>query len=710
MALLALSTFLYLYLYSNFKIPRLSLFIPLFVLIALVGTLIYTKHYRGWLSLVLLCMSFYIFFYSFKIIRRKEIVINITVISFFLFSIYYICVYRDYFLHPKTLFSSSTRLGSYFDNPNGVSAYSVIGFSFSIYGLLFFKSKWRAFFLIPAISMFLVGLSTGSRTFLIAIVIIFIFDLYFLFQKRKLLYLISILLFIGLFIGLINLPVLSGLKLRLINSIETILGKSDKPDTSTLSRVIWIDYGFWLGGKSLFFGYGAGGFSEVSLLGTYAHSNFAEVICDFGIFGFIVFYFPLLYILIYSFVHRKEDIKLIIPIALYYFLVGFTNVIYYKKIYYFILALLLYIQYSNRPASSIKKICFVCDSMGSGGAERVISILANTLASMNYKVDILGVSDFTNNGSFYKLENCKYHTILASGKRIKPLKRIRILVKKIKEISPDVVISFLPHVCVYSFIVCKILGIPYFVSERNDPKNDPKNKIIRILRSVSFCFSEGCVFQTQQAMEYYPFVVQKKSIIIFNPVSTSFACSKKIKINKEIINVGRMVPQKNQTLLLDAFSLFLKKCNDDYKLIIYGDGPLKNELIQHAIKIGIYDKVTFAGNSIKWLESSTDSYAFILTSIYEGFPNVLAEALCAGLPCVSTDCRVGGPRELIIDGVNGFLCKSFDAESLCDALVNIGTLSRENISTFSTKMQDMLSPKCISMQWIDYIYESLNTQ
>ena len=252
---LAIFAFTYSYLYGDFKLNKTALLVPAFAIFALIGTLTYSHEYRSWITLVLLTISFFAFVYSFKTIKDRYLIIAIIASAFFAFSIYYILHYRHEILDYRSYTNDSFRLGWYFDNPNGVSAYSVVGLSTSLYLVLFWNKKIRFAFIASAIASLLVGLTTGSRTFLLIILIMTIVFLYYKFKKHKFIYLFVVAGLIGLGILLINMPFLSTIKDRLIKAIETIFGTADKIDTSTLERTVMIDYGFFLGSKKIFFGY-----------------------------------------------------------------------------------------------------------------------------------------------------------------------------------------------------------------------------------------------------------------------------------------------------------------------------------------------------------------------------------------------------------------------------------------------------------------------
>ncbi len=709
MAALSFSVILYCFLFLDFKLKKEVFIVPAFALVALISTVINSKMYRQWFSLVLLSISFIIFIYAFKAMKKRFVILNVLTIGLFFFSLYFIFYFRNNFVH----FSFSNRLGPPFDNQNGVAAFAVLGFAVPLYLLLFSNKKIKFIYIIPIITAFLVGVSTGSRTFFVISFLFLIILFWFKFKKHKIIYLVSIGALIALAIVFINLPFMASYKQRIVASIGTVFGWASKVDTSTLQRTVYIDYGFFLGSKNLFFGYGADGFSIYSGVGTYSHSNYSELLCNFGLIGFILFYLPLLVLLLSIFKNRKIDRAFIISFFIYYVIVSFTNVLYYKKIYYLVLALLYYLAFfdcgvlNKRPlVKDIKKVIFSCDSMDSGGAEKVIASISNQMAFQNISVTIIGISAINTTDSFYPLNDGVEYLTLAKGsqKRINSFKRLLLLRRTIKNINPDVVISFLPHVIVYTRFSTLFTGIPLIVSERNNPYVDPKGFVLRQLRKISFNLADGCVFQTEEAMNFYSYKIRSKSTIIKNPISLTFIPEKKI-INRNhiILAVGRLTKQKNYRCLLDAFAIFNKKQDGLYKLKIYGEGPLEDELKEYCQSLSVDNNVIFAGRDVNWQKKEYSDAMFVLSSDYEGMPNSLAEAMALGIPSISTDCPIGGSRELIKDGVNGFLVPVNNPEKLAEKMEEVATQKSDSFYSSTRGMVDEYSSLEITNKWILFI-------
>lgn len=711
MALLAGAVIIHLLLFGNkldFKRWQIYL-IPLFVIFALLGTSVYSHSFRNWLSLVFLAASFFVLLLSFKIINDRNIVAAILSLAIFGFSAYFIFHYRKELLNFSSFGNEGFRLGTYFDNQNAIAGVCIVGLSASLYSFLFYKSKLKYLFIIPFLAILLVGISTGSRTFVIAIAVVVLTMLFFKFKKHKLTYFLIVALLVVFAIILLNLPFAYTLKQRLERFFNTLFTDTNRVDTSAVERIIWFDYAFVLGFKNIIFGYGVDGFSIYSGVGTYAHSNLPEVICDFGIIGLFIFYAPLVCLLYSSIKKKKATISYVFPIFAYYLFVSFSNVFYYNKFYYFNLAFMYYLTFYDEDKKiqlgdlkeKVNHIVFTCEGMENGGAEKVIATLSNSFVANGYKVTILGVASMEEE-SFYKLNDGVEYICLHKGleKKLSGIKRVRALHKTLKLLKPDVVISFLPHVIVYTYFSMYGIKAPLIVSERNDPHSDPKGKILRLLKRYVYSKADGCVFQTKDARNYFPSFIRKKSAVIHNPIIVNYNGDISANKNNIIISVGRLTPQKNYQCLLEAFTLFHQKYNS-YNLHIYGNGPLKEEL-QNAIESkGLKDSVTLMGVSSTWHTDEIDSAMFVSSSDYEGMPNALAEAICLGIPCVATDCPIGGTKELILDGVNGYLCNVNDSNDLFIKMEKALQLQINACDVETFKSAHSVSR--ISKLWLNYI-------
>lgn len=316
----------------------------------------------------------------------------------------------------------------------------------------------------------------------------------------------------------------------------------------------------------------------------------------------------------------------------------------------------------------MKRILFVIGTLDNGGAERVVSLLAGELSRRGYEVSIITI---INNKINYKLkEGVKVVQLDLKGSGIKRnFNRISALRKEIKK--NDVIISFLAIINMATLLAGIGLRKRIIMSERNDPAREPGNRHVRVIRNLMYkYFHCNCfVFQTNDACNYFPNSIKKKSTIIPNPIielPEPFKGDRK----KNIVTIARLEPQKNLKLLLKCFATVSRKY-PDYSLDIYGRGPQLNELQEYARTLKMQGKVNFHGFVKNVHEEIKDAGIYVMSSDYEGISNGMLEALGLGLPVIATDCPIGGARMFIQNNVNGLLVPVGNEKKLTEAIFKL---------------------------------------
>ena len=351
------------------------------------------------------------------------------------------------------------------------------------------------------------------------------------------------------------------------------------------------------------------------------------------------------------------------------------------------------------------KLVFITPGMTFGGAERVISILANLWCDMGHDVSMFITS--SNKPSVYKLNekiNVEYYDGYKEN-NVSHFKLISSIRKFVNKEKPDCVLSFINDVCAYTIIALMGKNIPIIYSERNDPNKTNQRKVDKIFRKIVEFGASHIVFQTEGAKQCYSKKVQRKSSIILNPVELNKIPVRNMEnINSsEIVTVGRLELQKNQELLIDSFNLVSKK-HQDVVLKIYGEGSLKNKLQNKIDELGLKDKVLLMGAKQDVLEWIKESYCFVLTSDFEGLPNSLIEAMCMGIPCISTDCSPGGARQLFGDE-RGLIVPCGDKEQLAEA-INLYLEQKDTAMQYGEaayKLREEIESHTVAKEWINLI-------
>lgn len=353
------------------------------------------------------------------------------------------------------------------------------------------------------------------------------------------------------------------------------------------------------------------------------------------------------------------------------------------------------------------KILFCIGNLSKGGAERVVANLCNYLI----KEDETTIVTTKGKKSEYNLDerikiNCLENEEANKNFILKNIERIKKLQKIVKNENPDIIISFLPEPS-YRILFLKIFNhkLKVIVSVRNDPKVEYKSILSKCVMKILYPLANGFVFQTQEAQEYFCRNIQKKSIIIPNPIKEEFICEPYIgEREKIIVTVGRLEEQKNHKMLIEAFSKLSEEFSE-YKLIIYGEGSLRKELEKQIKDLKLLNRVLLPGQVDNIKEKIYKASLFVLSSKYEGMPNALMEAMALGIPCISTDCPCGGPRFLIKNGDNGYLVNINNVEELANTIKKVVKSDQTKVSKNANKITIKLNPKNINNKWKKYIKE-----
>lgn len=350
------------------------------------------------------------------------------------------------------------------------------------------------------------------------------------------------------------------------------------------------------------------------------------------------------------------------------------------------------------------RVLFVINSLGYGGASKILAFVANNLDKGRFNAAIYHL----NESKTVQMINNDIMVFEDKSRNIRVIRRFLQLIgimKTIYSYKPDILISFLDTPGFLSVIAGKLTHTPVIISERGDPfkRNRFFDKVFHFIIS----FANGAVFQTNAAKEYYPERLQVKSRVILNPaiIKDESVCANLDSPADEISFVGRFENvQKRQDIMVEAFKIVSEKY-PEIVLKFYGKGEDEDYIKSIADAMGLRDKILFMGYSSNPTRDISNSRMFVLTSDYEGIPNALIEAMAIGLPVISTDCSPGGARMLIEDGVNGLLVKTGDPEAVAEAIIKYienPDLAKQ-CGTAARKIKERLSPDLIIKQWEDYI-------
>ena len=345
----------------------------------------------------------------------------------------------------------------------------------------------------------------------------------------------------------------------------------------------------------------------------------------------------------------------------------------------------------------MKHVTFAIGSLYGGGAERVVSVWASALAEKGYRVSILVYSRVDNEYPIHpNIEVCPIANSQKECNELSMLNRVKLFRKLLKDLKPNVVVSFLPAMQVYIYLASIGLKIPRIETIRINPWM--ANSLSGFLKKLWLrCFRtcNALILQSKDQKSFFTKKIQKKSVVIPNPINSRYIENLKTNYydkSHKIVAAGRLSDQKNYKMMIDAVAKVKLKFND-VSLDIYGLGEKEEEIKQYLKDIGLEDTVHLMGRSNQLYNVYKDADLYLMSSDYEGMPNALAEAMAIGLPCISTDCKTG-PRDLIDDGVNGYLVPCGDVDKLAEKIEKVFSMTSEEQKNLGQKAREKIMDFC----------------
>ena len=382
------------------------------------------------------------------------------------------------------------------------------------------------------------------------------------------------------------------------------------------------------------------------------------------------------------------------------------------------------------------RLTLIISSLSSGGAERVMSIMANHWAEKGRRITLLTFDDGSE-PPFYDLHPKVNHYPLNLFKAsINPIERVGNALKRhwtlrraIRESAPQVVFSFLTSTNILTILSTLWLRIPVIVSERTSLTHHRIGKARKFLRRWIYPRTTCLVVQTHDALAYFPAAVRRKARVIPNPVTAppdlpaeklagarrtrrqaQQAGGDKVKSKqrvKIVIAMGRLSQEKGFDRLLKAFAEISHK-HPAWAVAVWGEGSLRPKLEAVRDELGLKGRVSFPGLTRKPFEEMRQADLFVLSSHYEGFPNALCEAMACGLPVVSFDCP-SGPRAIIRDGIDGILVPPGDARALASAMdrLMVDESERERLAARAPEVVERFGVERVMGMWEAVLHNAI---
>lgn len=321
------------------------------------------------------------------------------------------------------------------------------------------------------------------------------------------------------------------------------------------------------------------------------------------------------------------------------------------------------------------KLLFASSSLTAGGAERVLTEIVSHLSNCSeYVVTVATL--YGREVDFFTLPDNVHRIALNEARDSRSvihavrqnIVRVRRLRKVIRDTSPDVIVSFMPEMNVLASLASLGLGRALVVTEHVDPEQWWPALPWRMLRRLTYRFASVLVSVSGGVDGRFDWLPKGKRRVIHNPVNDAWfsvptECSTRQPV---ILGMGRLVDQKGFDLLIAAFGKIAPRFKN-WKLVILGEGSGRGELECLIVQLGLRDRVELPGHVADprpWLRRVA---IFALSSRYEGFGNVIVEAMACGAPVVSFNCP-SGPSEIIQDHVTGRLVPPEDVNALSDSL------------------------------------------
>lgn len=369
---------------------------------------------------------------------------------------------------------------------------------------------------------------------------------------------------------------------------------------------------------------------------------------------------------------------------------------------------------SERWVYLMRKIVFHLNCLEQGGAERVVTNLANQFVDNGYDVVIAtewyGENEFQTDRRVRRVHvglrqgDEKKHRLIQFHLRVKYLRQF------LKKEKPDILIPFARKALYRGLMAAYFMKLPVLISIRTDPAGHYEERSDKIQIPLLFPRADGCVFQTQGAKEFFAPRLQDNSRIILNPIHPKYiGVPEPEERSKTVVQSGRLVDFKNQPMLIRAFVEVHKK-HPDYDLKIYGGDSFDGtkEILERVIEENnAWDYVHLMGASDSLEKDLADAALFAFSSDWEGLPNALLEAMALGLPIVATDCPCGGPRTVMTDGVDGLLVPIKDQKAMEDGinrLIEDRELARR-LGREARKIAERANGDAVYAQWRDYVEE-----
>lgn len=320
------------------------------------------------------------------------------------------------------------------------------------------------------------------------------------------------------------------------------------------------------------------------------------------------------------------------------------------------------------------RVVFVLAGLGAGGAEKVVNLLAHHRLAAGDDVHVIALNATDSTSYFSYDPRIQVEGLSRTGnysRHFVTMQRVKDLRRLFARIRPDMVVSFLTKINVITVLATAGTGTPTIISERNNFDVQQMSRFWRWSRPMAAFAATSLVVMTERARARQPARVRKKTIVIPNPVTPLPRAMPRPDAGCRVVAVGRLDRQKGFDILIASFAQVVERVPDAV-LTIYGEGPERSALEKQISELGLQETVHLSGVTQVPGEWVSPGDVFALSSRFEGFANVVLEAMSSGMAVVSVDCP-WGPSEIVQDGTTGLLVPMGSKEALATAITRVLT-------------------------------------
>lgn len=369
------------------------------------------------------------------------------------------------------------------------------------------------------------------------------------------------------------------------------------------------------------------------------------------------------------------------------------------------------------------QLTLIIPGLTSGGAERVLVLLAQGFLQRGHTVTVITLS--SKDTDFYSLPpaierialNLRQKSVTLLHGIWNTIVRMIRLRQAVRETQPDIVISFMASMNIFTGLALFQTNYPMIGTEHCSPKMFPCGQSWEMFRRLTYRHLRRLVSVSQGVDDELTWLPKAKRTVIYNPFLPPKNFSDQIHYpngvnpdKKWIMSMGRLISEKRFDLMLTAFQKIADRY-PDWQLLVLGEGELRHELENLREHLGLSEQVVFTGAISDPFPLLQRSKLFVLSSQTEGFPMSLGEALAFGLPAIATNCS-SGIRELMRDGIDGIIVPNQDLAALTLAMDRLMSdeVERNRLASHAPEVLERFSLDKVLDQWEILIDEVLKEQ